>query len=304
MVSSAIVQGLTGTRAEFDNRPAVTTRYRTCRMAVRLALEDRARTEGTPVLEYHAEDEDEDLLMSDIAVLGRTYVLRLRMGSLRSVRSPSGSSIGGPSSKRRQHHPPRPENFAIQVAVLQAAKAERERTEAATAQHLQQRQAEVDAKLEAERAAWTAKAQQGLEDVERKLKVLEVVREEERVTARNIQEFQAGQIRDLRASSAQVQADYATADPKPATTMRANSGDHKLATMSQGGIMGKGTGDHSQPGLKNVPRTVLDQLRATLPEADFARIAGSVGPKEIKTEIHASAAAAGADEPKHLDLRR
>ncbi|POM69954.1 Hypothetical protein PHPALM_13708 [Phytophthora palmivora] len=65
-----------------------------------------------------------------------------------------------------------------------------------------QRQAEADAKLEAERAAWTAQAQQGLEDVERKLTALEIVREEERVTARNIQEFQAGQIRDLRASSA------------------------------------------------------------------------------------------------------
>ncbi|POM72640.1 Hypothetical protein PHPALM_10612 [Phytophthora palmivora] len=172
----------------------------------------------------------------------------------------------------------------------------RERREAATAQHLQQRQAEADAKLEAERAAWMAQVQQGLEDVERKLKVLEIVREEERVTARNIQEFQAGQIRDLRASSAQVQSDYATTDPKPATTTRANSGDSKRVTMSQDIIMGKGTGDQSQSGLKNVPRTVLDQLRATLPEADFARIAGSVGPKEIKTEIHASAAAAGASK--------
>ncbi|POM67865.1 Hypothetical protein PHPALM_16054 [Phytophthora palmivora] len=185
---------------------------------------------------------------------------------------------------------------AIQSADQQAAQAERERTEAAAAQHLQQRQAKADAKLEAERAAWTAQARQGLEDVERKLKALEIVREEERVTARNIQEFQAGQIRDLRASSAQVQSDYATADPKPATTTRANSGDPKWATMSQGVIMGKGTSDQSQSGLKNVLRKVLDQLRATLPETDFARIAGNVGPKEIKTKIHASAAAAGASK--------
>ncbi|POM63133.1 hypothetical protein PHPALM_27613 [Phytophthora palmivora] len=49
--------------------------------------------------------------MSDIAVLGRTYVLRLRTAGLRSVRSPSGSSIGEPSSKRPQHHPPRPEDM-------------------------------------------------------------------------------------------------------------------------------------------------------------------------------------------------
>ncbi|POM72865.1 Hypothetical protein PHPALM_10361 [Phytophthora palmivora] len=76
--------------------------------SVQLASEDQARTEGVPVLEYHAEDEDGDLLMSDMAVLGR---LRLRTAGLRSVRSPSGSSIGEPSSKRPQHHPPRPEDL-------------------------------------------------------------------------------------------------------------------------------------------------------------------------------------------------
>ncbi|POM67863.1 Hypothetical protein PHPALM_16052, partial [Phytophthora palmivora] len=40
--------------------------------SVRQASEDQARVEGVPVLEYHAEDEDGELLMSDIAVLGRT----------------------------------------------------------------------------------------------------------------------------------------------------------------------------------------------------------------------------------------
>ncbi|POM72638.1 Hypothetical protein PHPALM_10611 [Phytophthora palmivora] len=79
------------------------------------ASEDQARAEGVPVLDYHAEDEDGDLLMSDIAVLGRTYVLRLRMAGLRSVRSPSGSSIGEPLSKRPQHHPPRPENLLASI---------------------------------------------------------------------------------------------------------------------------------------------------------------------------------------------
>ncbi|OWZ02389.1 hypothetical protein PHMEG_00026060 [Phytophthora megakarya] len=40
----------------------------------------------------------------------------------------------------------------------------------------------------------------------------------------------------------------------------------------------------SEPGLKNVPGVVLDQLRATLPAADFARLARNAKPVEVKTE--------------------
>lgn len=44
-------------------------------------------------------------------LLGRSYVLCLRLTGLRHSRSPSGSSVGEPSSKRLQHRPPRPENL-------------------------------------------------------------------------------------------------------------------------------------------------------------------------------------------------
>ncbi|KAE8903547.1 hypothetical protein PF005_g21282 [Phytophthora fragariae] len=76
------------------------------------ALEREAEVEDTPFLDYHAEDQDGDLLMNDYEVnlLGRSYVLRLRMTGLRPARSTTSSSVGEPPSKRQQHRPPRPED--------------------------------------------------------------------------------------------------------------------------------------------------------------------------------------------------
>ncbi|GMF48425.1 unnamed protein product [Phytophthora fragariaefolia] len=56
-----------------------------------------------PILEYHAEDTEGDLLRTDheFDLLDRYYVLSLRMTGLRPVRSSEGSSTGEPNSKRR-----------------------------------------------------------------------------------------------------------------------------------------------------------------------------------------------------------
>jgi hypothetical protein len=80
--------------AKFKIRPGLNARYESGR---------------PPILEYHAEDADGDLLMTDyeFGLLGRNYVLRLRQTGLRPARSTEGSSVGEPSSKRRQYHPPR-----------------------------------------------------------------------------------------------------------------------------------------------------------------------------------------------------
>ncbi|KAE8988989.1 hypothetical protein PR002_g21587 [Phytophthora rubi] len=53
------------------------------------ALEREAEVEDTPFLDYHAEDQDGDLLMNDseVNLLGRSYVLRLRMTGIRPARS-------------------------------------------------------------------------------------------------------------------------------------------------------------------------------------------------------------------------
>ncbi|POM77944.1 Hypothetical protein PHPALM_4596, partial [Phytophthora palmivora] len=67
--------------------------------------------EQVPRLEYHKEDGDGDLLMTDYDadLLGRQFVLRFRVTGLRISRSPRGSSDSEPQSKRSQHGPPRPQ---------------------------------------------------------------------------------------------------------------------------------------------------------------------------------------------------
>ncbi|OWZ04438.1 LOW QUALITY PROTEIN: hypothetical protein PHMEG_00023661 [Phytophthora megakarya] len=59
---------------------------------------------------YHAEDADGDLLMTDheAGLLGRDFVLRLRMSGLQGMRSPRGSPSSEPDPKRPQHVPPCP----------------------------------------------------------------------------------------------------------------------------------------------------------------------------------------------------
>ncbi|EGZ18863.1 hypothetical protein PHYSODRAFT_332592 [Phytophthora sojae] len=67
--------------------------------------------EQAPRLDYHKEDGDGDLLMTDydVDLLGRQFDLRFRVTGLRISRSPRGSSGGEPRSKRTQHGPPRPQ---------------------------------------------------------------------------------------------------------------------------------------------------------------------------------------------------
>ncbi|KAE8967249.1 hypothetical protein PR003_g18526 [Phytophthora rubi] len=76
------------------------------------AIERETEVEETPFLDYHAEDQDGDLLMNDyeINLLGRSYVLRLHLTGFRPARSATSSSAGEPPSKRQQHRPPRPED--------------------------------------------------------------------------------------------------------------------------------------------------------------------------------------------------
>ncbi|EGZ21098.1 hypothetical protein PHYSODRAFT_255368 [Phytophthora sojae] len=72
------------------------------------------------ILDYHAEDNDGDLLMSDYeaGLLGREFVLRLRVAGLRRTRSPQGSSTGEPDSKRPQYGPPRPSSIQSASSIL------------------------------------------------------------------------------------------------------------------------------------------------------------------------------------------
>ncbi|POM68476.1 LOW QUALITY PROTEIN: Hypothetical protein PHPALM_15360 [Phytophthora palmivora] len=83
-------------------------------VSFKLNSEDHAAPsvqEQVPRLEYHKEDGDGNLLMTDYNadLLGRQFVLRFRVTGLRISRSPRGSSDGEPQSKRSQHGPPRPQ---------------------------------------------------------------------------------------------------------------------------------------------------------------------------------------------------
>ncbi|EGZ26484.1 hypothetical protein PHYSODRAFT_258466 [Phytophthora sojae] len=298
-------------------------------------LEVEAKSGQTPALDYHAEDQDGDLLMNayEVNLLGRNYVLRLRVAGIRSARSSSGSSAGEPTTSDGQparnplgqtpcllrfrlscHHEdiqrvrlgqclePSPQSsptlvqaafakvafiasrkpsgrtgssissgvaeaavgalhqaqmlnsgieklrealaakekadqeaevlraFAeaaqrdvpvmstaetvvvIQAASLQAARAERERVEAAAVQWMQQ-QTEADAKRESERAAQAARTQRDLEESRAVQAVMKQELENLRATYKNMQMFQDEQIRNLRATVADVQPDRATTDP-------------------------------------------------------------------------------------------
>ncbi|OWY91290.1 hypothetical protein PHMEG_00040194, partial [Phytophthora megakarya] len=98
--------------------------------------------------------------------------------------------------------------------------------------------------------------------LERGLKESEAARKEDQRTAKNIQEFHVGQLRDLRATSTKIQVDVPTVAPKPATAEPTGNSYPRVATAQRGVIMGEGVEVRPGPGLKYVPGVALDQLRA------------------------------------------
>ncbi|GMF47682.1 unnamed protein product [Phytophthora fragariaefolia] len=91
------------------------------------SLDVQEISERPPILEYHAEDTKGAILMTDheFDLLGRNYVLCLRMTGLRPVRSSEGSSTGEPNSKRRQYHPPREDLLTSLPSVLTSSSSSR-----------------------------------------------------------------------------------------------------------------------------------------------------------------------------------
>ncbi|OWZ07547.1 reverse transcriptase [Phytophthora megakarya] len=166
---------------------------------------------------------------------------------------------GQPGNVTRQTQ--RDAEAEVQAAAHQAAQAERMLIEAAIAQYVQQQQADAEMKMQAERAVWEAQTRQSMEELERRLKESEAARMEDQRTAKNIQEFHVRQLRDLRATSAKVQVDAPTVAPEPTTAESTGNSRPQVATVQRGVNMGEGVEVRSEPGLKNVPSVVLDQLR-------------------------------------------
>ncbi|KAE8967322.1 hypothetical protein PR001_g28138, partial [Phytophthora rubi] len=124
----------------------------------------------------------------------------------------------------------------IQSACLQAANAERERVEAVAIQLLQQQQAEVDERREAEQAAWLQQAQKNLDEQQA---AFQQRLEDERVTGRNMQRYQAEQIRNLQATSTPSRVSHATPPPNPTSQVKTERTDPKRATETGGVNMGE-----------------------------------------------------------------
>ncbi|POM70779.1 Hypothetical protein PHPALM_12734, partial [Phytophthora palmivora] len=155
-------------------------------------------------------------------------------------------------------------------SVMEAVRLERERLDANYPERWQQREAEADA----ERARWASEVhtswKEQMSTMKQKVQELEAERERERESSQNVQRFHAGQVRDLRATLAQVQGRRTTVTPDLATNLRSSVAQNpEIATRSQGssGVIGgnatvadqrQGTAD-----LRNTPEVAASQRKAT-----------------------------------------
>ncbi|POM73205.1 Hypothetical protein PHPALM_9968 [Phytophthora palmivora] len=152
--------------------------------------------------------------------------------------------------------------------VMEAVRLEREHLDATYVERWQKREAEADA----ERARWASEVHAGWKDqmstMEQKVQELEAERERE--SSQNIQRFHAGQVRDLRATLAQVQGRRATATPDLATNVRSSVAQSpETATRSQetdGVISGNAIVAGQRQGTadpRNTPEVAVSQRKAT-----------------------------------------
>ncbi|EGZ18082.1 hypothetical protein PHYSODRAFT_499146, partial [Phytophthora sojae] len=131
--------------------------------------------------------------------------------------------------------------------------------------------------------------------MEQKVQELEAEKERERESSKNIQRFHAGQVRDLRATLAQVQARRATVAPDLATNVRSSVAQNpEVATRphdSSGVINGNAsvTGQRRETAdPKNSSEVAASQLRATLAQTSadtsgrIARVKRGHGATETK----------------------
>ncbi|EGZ17740.1 hypothetical protein PHYSODRAFT_331670 [Phytophthora sojae] len=161
-------------------------------------------------------------------------------------------------------------------SITEAVRFERERLDAAYAERWQQHEAEADS----ERARWVSETYAGWK---------------EQMSTMEQKRFHAGQVRDLRATLAQVQARRATVAPDLATNVRSSVAQNpEVATRPQessGVINGNAsvTGQRRETAdPKNTSEVAASQLRATLAQTSadtsgrIARVKRGHGATETK----------------------
>ncbi|EGZ07945.1 hypothetical protein PHYSODRAFT_250253 [Phytophthora sojae] len=187
------------------------------------------------------------------------------------------------------------ETQGMTQSITEAVRLERERLDAAYAERWRRHEAKADS----ERARWVSETYAGWKEqmstMEQKVQELEAEKERERESSENIQRFHAGQVRDFRATLAQVQARRATVAPDLATNVRLSVAQNpEVATRPQessGVINGNAsvTGQRRETAdPKNTSEVAASQLRATLAQtpADtsgrIARVKRGHGATETK----------------------
>ncbi|EGZ11341.1 hypothetical protein PHYSODRAFT_338054 [Phytophthora sojae] len=157
------------------------------------------------------------------------------------------------------------ETQGMAQSIPEAVRLERERLDAAYAERWRRHEAEADS----ERARWVSETCAGWKEqmstMEQKVQELEAEKERERESSENIQRFHAGQVRDLRATLAQVQARRATVAPDLATNVRSSVAQNpEVATRPQ-----------ESSGVINGNASVTGQRRETADPTNTSEVAAS-----------------------------
>ncbi|EGZ18814.1 hypothetical protein PHYSODRAFT_332551 [Phytophthora sojae] len=125
------------------------------------------------------------------------------------------------------------ETQGMTQSITEAVRLERERLDAAYAERWQQHEAEADSERARSVSETYAGWKEQLSTMEQ-VQELEAEKERERESSENIQRFHAGQVRDLRATLAQIQARRATGAPDLATNVRSSVAQNpEVATRPQ-----------------------------------------------------------------------
>ncbi|KAG7385071.1 hypothetical protein PHYPSEUDO_001923 [Phytophthora pseudosyringae] len=182
--------------------------------------------------------------------------------SLNTRTSPKETVAGAPvqAPESRQHASPED----IEAACAEAARRAREEAQAEFEQHWQQLQAGV----EADKLTWATDLQQSLNaqlgSFQQKVQYLEEARNRDQATIQNLRNVQGTRLRNVSATSPQVQGSQGSPDPNRATQPRLNPDRANLSRESSGVITGNASERRARSAVQMVSNLPAAQLQATL----------------------------------------
>ncbi|GMF37914.1 unnamed protein product [Phytophthora fragariaefolia] len=139
-----------------------------------------------------------------------------------------------------------------------------------------------------------------------KLKAVGTARVQEQEAASNMQKFQAEQIRNLKATSAETQPGRATTRPDLATPVKTEVNNPERATrnpVASGENVGQAPDIWTNVGQINLSEAAIAQLSATILNVNLSACVGSVKEEGVKRETNTSAAATATKSTKRQGAR-